>query len=204
MSSDLFVITAPSGTGKTTLARRLLAQVQDLEFSVSFTTRPRRDGERDGVDYYFVEVEEFERMLREGAFLEWARVHGQSYGTKAELVNEALARGKDVLLDVDSQGAASVRKLRPEAVLIFILPPDFDTLRRRLEGRSRSSPGEIERRLESARDEIRRFEDYDYLVVNDDADRALRNLESIVLAQRIRAARQEEACRKIAEGFLRR
>ena len=203
MNSDLFVISAPSGAGKTTLARRLLVAVRDIEFSVSFTTRPKRDGEREGVDYHFVEPDEFERMLEAGEFLEWARVHGQSYGTKAGFVDETLARGKDVMLDVDTQGATSVKKLRSGAILIFILPPDFETLRKRLEGRGDSSVEEIERRLEHAREEIQRFTEYDYLVVNDDAGEALRSLEAIVRAHRVRGARQEEAGREIADGFRR-
>ncbi len=201
MSEDLFVVSAPSGAGKTTLIRRMLERVPDLEFSISFTTRPRRAAEREGVDYHFVEEGAFDRMVREGSLLEWAEVHGQRYGTSARLVDAGLARGNDVLLDVDSQGAASVKRLRPSTTLIFVLPPDFETLRRRLEGRGNESPAEIARRLEHARGEIQRFGSYDFLIINNDLDDALVRLQAVVLAQRCRRDRQEEACRRIAAGF---
>ncbi|HKY32646.1 MAG TPA: guanylate kinase [Candidatus Polarisedimenticolia bacterium] len=200
-SPDLFVVSGPSGAGKTSLIRSLLGSLGHLSFSVSYTTRPRRQSEHEGVDYHFVDEEAFERMAAAGAFLEWARVHDHRYGTSARLVDEELAAGRDVVLDVDTQGAASVRRLRPEAVLIFILPPGADALRRRLMGRGLETADEAQRRLLKARAEMEKCGQYDYLVVNDDFARALRELESIVLAQRARRQRRMEACRGILDGF---
>lgn len=198
---DLFVVSAPSGTGKTTLVRRLLSDMPDIVFSVSYTTRARRPGETEGVDYHFVGRERFDAMIEAGDFLEWAEVHGQRYGTSAAQVDRSLAAGRDVLLDIDTQGARSVRGLRPETVLIFILPPDVSSLRRRLSGRGHETPEEIDRRLANARREVERATDYDYLLINDDLEEALRRLEAIILAHRSRTGRQKEACRGILERF---
>jgi guanylate kinase len=196
-SSDLFVVTAPSGAGKTTLIRRLLADLPDIYFSVSYTTRAMRAGEKEGVDYHFVQRAEFDRMAQAGEFLEWAEVHGCRYGTSARLVDGSLSRGRDVLLDVDTQGASSVRKLRAGAVLIFILPPDFATLKRRLEGRRLESPEEVERRIANARAEVEKYGGFDYVVINDSLEEALHRLEAILLAHRSRTARQKEVCARI-------
>jgi len=201
LNSDLFVISAPSGTGKTTLIRKLLGGLTGIDFSVSFTTRSRREGEREGTDYHFVSAYEFDRMVEGGEFLEWAQVYGHRYGTSAKHVDKSLSSGRDVLLDIDTQGAASVRKSRREATLIFILPPDRATLERRLRGRGVDSPEEVARRLEAARAELERYTMYDYIVVNDSIEEALKKLEAIVLAHRCRRSRQEESCRGIVAGF---
>ncbi len=198
--ADLFVVSAPSGAGKTTLIRRLLERVDGMEFSVSYTTRPPREGEREGGDYHFITDDRFDAMLREGGLLEWATVHGRRYGTGGRRVDEALARGRDVLLDVDSQGARSVRRLRPEAVLIFIMPPDCPALEARLRGRG-GEPGEIARRIGAARAEMERHVDYDYVIVNRTLDEALRDLVGIVLARRRRRARMEPECLRILATF---
>ena len=198
---DLFVVTAPSGTGKTTLIRRLLADLDGIDFSVSYTTRPRRPGETEGVDYHFVDRAAFDRMVGDGGFLEWAEVHGQRYGTSAHLVDASLAAGRDVLLDVDTQGAASVRRLRAGAVLIFILPPDFGALERRLRERGLESEEAIERRLRNARAEVEHVKEFDYVVINDSLDDALTRLEAIVVAHRGRLSRQRQACEKILATF---
>jgi guanylate kinase len=203
LNRDLFVISAPSGTGKTTLIRRLLSGLTGIDFSVSFTTRSRREGEREGTDYHFVKPDEFDRMVEAGEFLEWAQVYGQRYGTSAKRVDQSLSSGRDVLLDIDTQGAASVRRLRQDAVLIFILPPDRATLERRLHGRGVDAPEEVVRRLVAARVELERYTMYDYIVVNDSIEEALKKLEAIVLAHRCRRSRQEEACRGIVAGFTR-
>lgn len=199
---DLFVISAPSGAGKTTLIRNLLARVKGLEFSVSYTTRPSRQGEREGKDYHYVAEDRFEAMIRGGELLEWATVHGRRYGTGARLVEEALARGNDVVLDVDSQGARSVRALRPGAVLIFIMPPDRAALESRLKGRG-GAPDEMARRIGAARAEMERHLEYDYVIVNEAVEGALRDLEGIVMAQRRRRARMEPECVRILETFRR-
>lgn len=201
--SDLFVISGPSGAGKTTLIRGLLAQVPSLGFSVSYTTRPPRPGELEGRDYHFVDEERFGRMVQTGEFLEWAQVHGHRYGTGARHVDAMLGQGSDVILDIDTQGAASVRRLRDQAVLVFIMPPDLQTLRSRLRGRALEAAEEMERRMRAALREMERFELYDYLVINNEVESALRSLEGIVLAQRSRRGRQEEACHRILETFRR-
>lgn len=200
-NGDLFVISAPSGTGKTTLIRRLLGNIEGIDFSVSFTTRKIRAGEREGVDYHFVDDARFSRMVDAAEFLEWAQVHGQRYGTSAALVDGSLARGHDVLLDIDTQGAASVRALRRDAVLIFILPPGRQALETRLAGRGLESAAEVRRRLGAAREELEKYVNYDHLVINDDLENALRELTSIVLSYRTRVARRRDACRSILASF---
>jgi guanylate kinase len=180
----LLVISSPSGAGKTTLAH-LLAQNERLEFSVSYTTRAPRPGERDGVDYKFVTEDEFSRMIQGGEFAEWAVVHGNRYGTAIHTVNRALEDGKDYLFDVDWQGGAQIRRQWPDqSVLVFILPPSMAELERRLRRRATDSPEAIERRLAMARRELEHFGEYDYLVVNDNLETALKELSSIYVAAR--------------------
>jgi guanylate kinase len=180
----LMVVSSPSGAGKTTLAH-LLAQGERLEFSVSYTTRAPRPGERDGVDYKFVTEDEFTRMIEHGEFAEWAVVHGSRYGTAVHTVNRALEDGKDYLFDIDWQGGAQIRRQWPdESVLVFILPPSMAELERRLRRRATDSPEAIERRLAMARRELEHFAEYDYLVVNDNLETALKELSSIYVAAR--------------------
>jgi len=196
----VFVVSAPSGGGKTTLVRRLLASFGGLRFSVSCTTRPRRDGEEDGVDYHFLDDERFARHVAGGDFLEWAEVHGRRYGTLRSEVDRILAAGEDAVLDVDVQGAEAVRRAIPDAVLTFLLPPGFGELRRRLESRG-TAPLEQERRLQAARRECDRAPQFDYLVMNERLDEALTLLEAIVLAERSRSARRQDAWRAVATTF---
>jgi guanylate kinase len=185
----LLVISSPSGAGKTTLARAL-AQTEKLEFSVSYTTRAPRTGERDGVDYKFVTDEEFSEMIEREEFAEWAVVHGQRYGTAVHTVNRALEDGKDYLFDIDYQGGAQIRKQWPsESVLCFILPPSMAELERRLRRRATDSHEAIERRLAMARGELEHFDEYDYLIVNDNFETALKELTSIYIAARCARAR---------------
>ncbi len=195
------MVSAPSGTGKTTLIKELLVRIPSLTFSVSFTTRPIRQGERDGIDYHFVGEAQFDAMVASNQMLEWARVHGQRYGTGGRQVKEILAGGSDVLLDVDSQGARSVRALRPESVSIFIMPPDYRTLEERLRGRGGAAPEEVRRRIGNARQEMERYVEYDYVVINDSLPEALGSLEAIVLSRRRRRPRMEAHCRKVMETF---
>ncbi|HEX4406151.1 MAG TPA: guanylate kinase [Polyangia bacterium] len=180
----LMVVSSPSGAGKTTLAH-LLAQNERLEFSVSYTTRAPRAGERDGVDYKFVTEDEFSRMVDRGEFAEWAVVHGGRYGTAVHTVNRALEDGKDYLFDIDWQGGAQLRRQWPEeSVLVFILPPSMAELERRLRRRATDSPEAIARRLAVATKELEHFAQYDYLVVNDNLETALKELSSIYVAAR--------------------
>lgn len=186
--AKLFIISAPSGAGKTTLARGLNDALPDTAFSVSHTTRPQRRNEVHGVDYYFVSEREFREMVDRDEFLEYARVFGNWYGTSKAAVRELMERGKTVLLDIDWQGARKVRSRMPDCGSIFILPPSMAELERRLRSRGQDSDEVIRQRMEQARDEIRHAEEYDFEVVNDDFDRALRELCAIVSGERTTAA----------------
>ena len=185
----LFVVSAPSGAGKTTLCREIRLRVPDLTYSVSVTTRPPRPGEMDGVDFRFVGVDAFGAMLDRGELAEWATVHGNLYGTRARSLEDALASGRDVLLDIDTQGAAQLRGRYPDAVLIFVVAPSVRDLEKRLRERRSDAEVEIARRLVRAREEIALWRRYDYLIVNRDVKEALDQLESIIMAERCRTAR---------------
>ena len=199
--SSIFVISAPSGSGKSTLVRRLIASLPDLAFSVSHTTRPRRAGEKQGREYFFVTRKRFERMLAAGEFIEWAEVFGHLYGTSKGQIDKALAAGRDVLLDIDVQGYEQVRKRLPEALSVFIMPPSFQELKRRLTDRRSDSPEVIEKRLTAARQEISHWPNYDYLVVNDRLSRATQALRAIVRAGRLRRQNQAERAQGICRTF---
>ena len=184
----LYVISAPSGAGKSTLCRELLDIFPELRHSISFTTRKPRVGEIDGKDYFFVSREEFMQMVAEGGFAEWAEVHGNLYGTAIKTLRECCESGIDLILDIDCQGAAQLKSKQVDGVNIFILPPSFRELRRRLEGRNTDSPDVIARRIENAVAEIREAKWYDYVVVNDVFSRAVEDLKSIVEAERCRVS----------------
>jgi guanylate kinase len=194
---DIFVISAPSGSGKTTICRALHSRVEGLSLSVSCTTREKKPGERDGVDYYFVDEDKFDNMLNSNEFLETASIYGRRYGTSRLAVESIVSKGMDAVLEIDVQGGASVKAAVPEAVRIGILPPDWKTLRARLTARNRDSRQEIERRLEAARLEVRELGKYDYLVVNDDLETAVRQVEWIVRARRLRRERTIDAIGRI-------
>ncbi len=184
MNGTLFVVSAPSGAGKSTILRRVLAGIPAAAFSVSHTTRPPRPGEEHGRDYFFVSQEEFAAMRRSGAFLEAAEVHGNWYGTSRGAVEEMLGRGVDVLLDIDVQGALQVRAAGLVAVFVFIVPPSLAELERRLRGRGTDSDEVIRRRLANAREELLAASRYDHIVVNDDLDRAVAMVQAVILARR--------------------
>lgn len=176
----LFVVSAPSGTGKTTLCRLLMDEFKTLSYSVSLTTRKPREGEVHGKDYHFVSVSEFERMIEAGELVEWANVHGNYYGTSLTFIRESLDRGRDILLDIDVQGAASIRKAYPEAVTIFIMPPSMEALRERLEKRGTDSPEVIETRIKNAVAEIGHKDLYTHVIVNDRLETAKQELFELV------------------------
>jgi guanylate kinase len=188
----LMVLAAPSGAGKTSLARSLVERNDDIGFSVSATTRPARSHERPGVDYDFIDEDEFVRMVRTGELIEWAEVHGRRYGTPRRAVERVLATGRVVVLDIDVQGARQIRRAYPAAVLVFILPPSARELARRLTGRGSEAEDELRRRLETARIELQAAADFDYLVVNERYESALAALEAIVQAERRRVSRHAD------------
>jgi guanylate kinase len=190
MSGILFVVSAPSGAGKTSLVQALLAAEPAIRLSVSYTTRQPRPGEADGRDYHFVSPEAFERMLEAGEFLESATVHGNRYGTSQKWITDALAQEHDVLLEIDWQGAQQVRKLMRGVVSIFILPPSLEALRARLVGRGQDSEEVIAQRLAAAREEMSHGVEFEYAIINDDFDRAARDLTSIIRAERLKFPRQ--------------
>jgi len=189
-TGSLFIITAPSGAGKTSLVRALLAADSQVKRSVSYTTRLPRPGEIDGVDYHFVTEARFLQMLEDGAFLESAEVHGGRYGTAQSWAESILGEGKDLLLEIDWQGAAQVRSLYPQAVSIFILPPSPEALKQRLHDRGQDNAEVIARRLAAARDEVGHVSEFDYVIINELFDVASRDLLSIVRTQRLRADKQ--------------
>lgn len=186
----LLIVASPSGAGKTSLCRRLMADHAGLELSVSMTTRPIRPGEQAGRDYHFVDREEFQRLVEADAFLEWANVHGNLYGSPRAPVDRALAEGRDVLFDIDWQGAREVaRRCKEDAVRVFILPPSLEELRRRLVTRSQDAEEVIDRRIANAKGEIEHADEFDYVFVNDDFDRSYAELAHIYHAERSRRFR---------------
>ena len=195
----LFIVSAPSGTGKTTLVERAVQCVPHLRMSRSYTSRASRVGETDGVDYNFISTDRFESMIRDGAFLEWADVFGSYYGTAAADTEAALARGDDVVLVIDVQGARQVRGRGIETVSIFVLPPSAAVLEQRLRGRSKDSEEQIQRRLQVARREVSEYARYDYVVVNDEVESAVDRLRAIIMAERARTT----PMRDTAEGIIR-
>ncbi|HEV2762873.1 MAG TPA: guanylate kinase [Pyrinomonadaceae bacterium] len=197
----LFVVSSPSGGGKGTLIRRVVGSVPELVYSVSWTTRGPRAGERHGVNYFFATVEEFERMREAGGFLEWAVVHGNLYGTSREFVESEQRVGRDVVLEIDVQGAESVRRAAKESVSVFILPPSYEVLRERLSGRQTETARDFTVRLRNARGEVARYTEFDYLVLNDEVERAAAQLASIVYAERARRERQEALARRVLATF---
>jgi len=190
MKGLLFVVTAPSGAGKSSLIRAALEREPAIRLSVSYTTRAPRAGEQNGRDYHFVDAQTFEAMVQRGEFLECAEVHGNRYGTSQHVIDEMLAGGEDILLEIDWQGAAQVRRLYPASVAIFILPPSVDELGRRMRARGLDAEAVIERRLANAREELSHAPEFDYVIINDVFETARRDLLGVLRAERVRTARQ--------------
>jgi len=197
----LFVVSAPSGAGKTTLCKELVARVPDLRHSVSYTTRAPRPGEMHGREYFFVEDRCFQDLVERNEFAEWARVYGHRYGTPRTPLTQMMDRGVDVLLEIDVQGARQIKKTFDDAVYIYILPPSIEALRLRLQQRAGDTTDEIHRRLQKVREEMWSYREYDYLVKNDDMKHAIKGLEAVVLAERIKTKRVD--LRWLEDNFLR-
>ena len=198
---SVFIISAPSGSGKSTLVHRLLATVPGLTFSISYTTRPPRPSEKNGVDYVFIGREEFEARLARGEFLEHAEVFGNYYGTNQDSLERAMREGCDLLLDIDVQGARQLKVAYPEAISVFVLPPSREVLEQRLRSRSQDSEEVIQRRLHGAAAEVRNYSQYDYVLINREIEESTSRLATIVTAERLRKERMEEEVRPILESF---
>jgi guanylate kinase len=205
MSSErrglLFIVSAPSGTGKTTLVERLITRVPGLRQSRSYTSRASRPGEQDGVDYNFISRAKFEEMIAAGAFLEWADVFGHYYGTSVADTEAALAAGEDLVLVIDVQGARQVRGFGRDTVGVFVLPPSAQVLEQRLRGRSKDDETQIRTRLRVARSEVGEYSGYEYVIVNDEIDPAVDRLHAIVLAERARVERMRDAAAAVVDTF---
>ena len=201
---SVFIISAPSGSGKSTLVHRLLATVPGLTFSISYTTRPPRPSEENGVDYVFISRDEFEGRLARGEFLEHAEVFGNYYGTNRDSLQRAIQQGCDLLLDIDVQGARQLKVAIPEAISVFVLPPSREVLEQRLRNRSQDSEEVIQRRLQGAAAEVRNYSQYDYVLINREIEESTARLATIVKAERLSKARMEEEVRPILESFEQR
>ena len=197
----LFVVSAPSGTGKTTVVERLVTVLPDLAMSRSYTSRPARPGEADGVDYNFVSRARFEEMMAADAFLEWADVFGNLYGTCEADAERDLQQGRDLVLVIDVQGARQVRQRHPDTVGVFVMPPSFAVLEQRLRGRSKDTEAAMQQRLETARAEVAAFAEYDYVIVNDELDACVERLRAIVLAERARLRSARAQAEQIVTTF---
>jgi len=193
------VISGPSGVGKSTIIKEVLKRFDDVTFSISYTTRPRRPDEENGVDYFFVNERTFKRLIKRGEFLEWALVHGYYYGTSKSQVEENLSRGRHVLLDIDVQGALKVMDIYPDAVFIFIAPPTFSDLKTRLMMRKTETEEEMQKRLEDAKWELSNAHKFEYLIVNKEITRSIKNLEAIIVAEQLKIKRMSDFLGKFTQ-----
>lgn len=192
MAGNLYIVAAPSGAGKTTLVRRLLAEDSAIRLSISYTTRAPRTGEKNGREYHFVDIATFKTMIAQGDFLEWAEVHGNFYGTSKSWISSEMAAGRDVLLEIDWQGAQQVRQYFPQAIGVFILPPSLEVLAQRLRGRGTDAEEVIARRLAAAGEEMRHVGEFDYVIINDDLEQALADLLAVSRATRLTFTQQQQ------------
>lgn len=201
MQGNLIIISSPSGGGKGTLIKEVLKILPNIGYSVSFTTRKMRDGEENGKDYFFVSEEQFEDLKEKGEFLEFAKVHGNFYGTSVNFVKTEIAAGRDVVLEIDVQGAESIRKIFPQAVSIFILPPSYEVLQKRLTARATEKKEDLNLRLQNSFAEVGRFDEFEYVVVNNEVTTATNDLRIIILAERLKRIRQSGAIKAILDSF---
>ncbi len=201
MNGNLYIVTAPSGGGKGTLIKQVLPQIENLSYSVSYTTRKKRVGEIHGNDYFFVEESEFRDLIKKDEFLEYAKVHSNFYGTSKTQVEKELISGNDILLEIDVQGAEEIKHKLPEAIGIFILPPSYEILSQRLVERGTETDDSLKIRLNNAKQEVKRFSEFDFIVVNDELDKAVNDLRSIFLAERLKRDRQTDQIQDILNSF---
>lgn len=192
LKGNLFVISGPSGVGKTSIIRSVLERVDRVVFSISCTTRKQRPGEINGIDYFFISTESFEEMIEKNKFIEWAKVHENYYGTPSDFVIEHLSKGMDVILDIDVQGALTVKKNWADAIFIFIAPPNYKILSERLIKRGTESEDKIRKRLDTAKKELTYIPEFEYLIINEDLEESIRNLSSIIYAERLKFEKQKE------------
>jgi guanylate kinase len=198
----LYIVAAPSGGGKTSLVKKLVGELEDIAISISHTTRQMRPGEKNGVDYFFVDDHTFLKMVGEGAFVEHAQVFGHFYGTSAAQITDRLKQGIDIVLDIDWQGALQIRHLFPESVSIFVVPPSLEVLSQRLKNRQQDNEAVVNVRMQSAQEELSHYPEFDYLIINDDFEKAAGELKAIVIANRLRMARQVCQQRKLLSFLL--
>ncbi|MGC8611664.1 MAG: guanylate kinase [Athalassotoga sp.] len=185
-------MSGPSGAGKTTIVKMALPEIEGIEFSVSYTTRPKRENEVEGVDYFFVDEKTFRELIKKGEFLEWAEVHGHLYGTSKKFVEERLEKGKNLLLDVDVKGALNIKKIYKDGIFIFVAPPSFKELKERLLKRHTESKDDFEKRIEDAKFELSQISKFDYLIVNREINTAVKELVSIIIAEQLKVSRLSE------------
>lgn len=201
MKGNLIIISSPSGGGKGTLIKEILKRTPNIGYSVSYTTRAAREGEENGRDYFFVSYQEFSDLIKRGEFLEYAEVHGNFYGTSVGQIKTENEKGNDIILEIDTQGAASVKAKMPEAVGIFIMPPTFEVLKNRLTNRATESAENLKLRLKNASDEVRHFSEFEYVVINDDKEVAAEELKAIITAERQKQIRQTAKITAIINTF---
>jgi guanylate kinase len=201
MVGAIYIITSPSGGGKGTLIKEILQRVENIGYSVSYTTRKMREGEIHGQHYFFISNEEFESLIKQDEFLEYANVHGNYYGTSKTKVLEETEKGRDIILEIDVQGAEIIKQKLPEAIGIFILPPSFEVLKERLINRQTESDEDLAIRLKNSCAEVKQYKDFEYVVINEVVEKAVLELESIVLAERLKPKRQADNIKKILQTF---